>query len=111
MAKETVDDVLQGYNGTIFAYGQTGSGKTYTMMGPDLYDMKLRGIAPRCNSYIFRTISQQKEEIEYTITCSMIEIYKETIRDLLNIEKTDLKIKENSRRGIYIDNLTEVCVV
>ena len=41
----------------------------------------------------------------------MIEIYKETIRDLLNIEKTDLKIKENSRRGIYIDNLTEVCVV
>lgn len=30
--KNTVDDVLQGYNGTIFAYGQTGSGKTYTMM-------------------------------------------------------------------------------
>lgn len=30
--KETVDDVLNGYNGTIFAYGQTGSGKTYTMM-------------------------------------------------------------------------------
>lgn len=30
--KETVADVLNGYNGTIFAYGQTGSGKTYTMM-------------------------------------------------------------------------------
>lgn len=30
--KNTVDDVLNGYNGTIFAYGQTGSGKTYTMM-------------------------------------------------------------------------------
>ena len=30
--KGTVDDVLQGYNGTIFAYGQTGSGKTYTLM-------------------------------------------------------------------------------
>ena len=30
--KNTVEDVLQGYNGTIFAYGQTGSGKTYTMM-------------------------------------------------------------------------------
>jgi type II secretory ATPase GspE/PulE/Tfp pilus assembly ATPase PilB-like protein len=28
-----VDDVIQGYNGTIFAYGQTGSGKTHTMMG------------------------------------------------------------------------------
>jgi type II secretory ATPase GspE/PulE/Tfp pilus assembly ATPase PilB-like protein len=28
-----VEDVIEGYNGTIFAYGQTGSGKTYTMMG------------------------------------------------------------------------------
>lgn len=30
--KETVNDVINGYNGTIFAYGQTGSGKTFTMM-------------------------------------------------------------------------------
>merc|ERR1712110_429068 len=27
-AKQTIEDVLNGYNGTIFAYGQTGSGKT-----------------------------------------------------------------------------------
>lgn len=26
-----VDNVLEGYNGTIFAYGQTGCGKTFTM--------------------------------------------------------------------------------
>jgi kinesin family protein 5 len=31
-ALQIVDDVMKGYNGTIFAYGQTGSGKTYTMM-------------------------------------------------------------------------------
>ena len=31
-----VENVLDGYNGTIFAYGQTGCGKTFTMMGiPD----------------------------------------------------------------------------
>jgi len=28
-----VENVLEGYNGTIFAYGQTGCGKTYTMTG------------------------------------------------------------------------------
>jgi kinesin family protein 3/17 len=28
-----VENVLDGYNGTIFAYGQTGCGKTHTMMG------------------------------------------------------------------------------
>jgi kinesin family protein 5 len=31
-----VDELLQGYNGTILAYGQTGSGKTYTMQGLSL---------------------------------------------------------------------------
>lgn len=28
-----VDNVIKGFNCTIFAYGQTGSGKTYTMFG------------------------------------------------------------------------------
>ena len=32
-SKDIVDNVIQGYNGTIFAYGQTGSGKTYTIVG------------------------------------------------------------------------------
>ena len=30
-AYHIVQDVLTGYNGTIFAYGQTSSGKTHTM--------------------------------------------------------------------------------
>ncbi|RUS14661.1 kinesin-II 95 kDa subunit-like protein [Jimgerdemannia flammicorona] len=30
--KSIVDDVVGGYNGTVFAYGQTGSGKTFSMM-------------------------------------------------------------------------------
>ena len=28
-----VENVLAGYNSSIFAYGQTGAGKTYTMIG------------------------------------------------------------------------------
>jgi hypothetical protein len=28
-----VENVLLGYNGTIFAYGQTGCGKTHSMVG------------------------------------------------------------------------------
>jgi len=34
-AQPIVENVLEGYNGTIFAYGQSGSGKTHTMLGPD----------------------------------------------------------------------------
>ncbi len=34
-------------------------------------------------------------ENEFVLTCSMLEIYKETLYDLLSIHKADLKIKEN----------------
>ena len=37
----------------------------------------------------------------------MCEIYKEKIRDLLNLKKIDLKIHELIGRGIFIDGLTE----
>lgn len=46
-------NVLEGYNGTIFAYGQTGTGKTHTMAGIDSDkgdEQKVfeeRGIMPR----------------------------------------------------------------
>ena len=36
VGKPIVEEVLKGFNCTIFAYGQTGSGKTYTMFGNPL---------------------------------------------------------------------------
>ena len=46
VGKATVEDVLNGYNGTILAYGQTGTGKTHTMFGPNIYDDDKKGIIP-----------------------------------------------------------------
>ena len=46
LGRETIEDVLNGYNGTIFAYGQTGSGKTHTMYG-NIFDPELKGVIPR----------------------------------------------------------------
>jgi len=43
--KSTVDDILNGYNGTVFAYGQTGAGKSYTMMGTDIDNDEGRGVS------------------------------------------------------------------
>jgi hypothetical protein len=53
-AYDIVQDVLEGYNGTILAYGQTSTGKTYTMLGKenDLYGDH-RGIVPRAFEDIF----------------------------------------------------------
>lgn len=39
-ARQIIDSVLDGFNGTIFAYGQTSSGKTHTMQGPDINDVE-----------------------------------------------------------------------
>ena len=33
VVEASINDVLNGYNGTLFTYGPTGSGKTYTMFG------------------------------------------------------------------------------
>ena len=49
VGKEMVNDVLMGYNGTIFAYGPTGSGKTYTMFG-NVNDSTQKGIIPRVSN-------------------------------------------------------------
>lgn len=104
----TVSDVLEGYNGTIFAYGQTGSGKTHTMIG-NIYDPQMRGVIPRAISHIFQSASVAPLDIEFTLKCSMLEIYKEKLRDLLGTSAF-LKIKECPRRGVYVDGLSEVFV-
>jgi len=46
-AKDVIQNVLEGYSGTIMAYGQTGAGKTFTMSGSP-NDYKYRGLIPRC---------------------------------------------------------------
>lgn len=68
-----VDNVLDGYNGTIFAYGQTGCGKTHTMMGSNESE-ESRGIIPRTFSQIV-TITKNDTGKTHLIRCSFLEIY------------------------------------
>eukprot|EP00485_Elphidium_margaritaceum_P006839 CAMPEP_0202698456 /NCGR_PEP_ID=MMETSP1385-20130828/11734_1 /ASSEMBLY_ACC=CAM_ASM_000861 /TAXON_ID=933848 /ORGANISM="Elphidium margaritaceum" /LENGTH=697 /DNA_ID=CAMNT_0049355179 /DNA_START=21 /DNA_END=2111 /DNA_ORIENTATION=- len=85
LAKPLVDQVMKGYNCTIFAFGQTGSGKTYTMFGPDSYSrVENLGIIPRSVDYLFSSLSEAKDVVNYQVSLSVLEIYKEQIRDLLN---------------------------
>lgn len=110
VARPTIEDVLRGYNGTIFTYGQSGSGKTFTMYGSDLYNDQYKGIIPRTISDIFSYIhSEQGEDVKFELKFSMLQIYKENIYDLLNpdMKYTDLKIKEHPKKGIYVTNLSE----
>ncbi|CAI2312259.1 unnamed protein product [Caenorhabditis sp. 36 PRJEB53466] len=80
-AYHIVQDVLSGYNGTVFAYGQTSSGKTHTMEGV-IGDGNLSGIIPRIVADIFNHIYNMDQDLQFHIKVSYYEIYNEKIRDL-----------------------------
>eukprot|EP01135_Chromosphaera_perkinsii_P011910 Nk52_evm27s2531 gene=Nk52_evmTU27s2531 len=110
VAKPIVQDILKGYNGTVFAYGQTSSGKTYTMEGPDIYDEEHRGIIPRIAFDLFDSLALAPDCVEFSIKVSYLEIYMERIRDLLDVTKQNLQIHEDKVQGIYVKGCTEVYV-
>jgi kinesin family member 5 len=53
----------------------------------------MKGLLPRSVEAIFERISSSPNYLEFRIKVSMIEIYMEKIRDLLDPAKTDLKIR------------------
>jgi kinesin family protein 5 len=108
--RSTVDDILNGYNGTVFAYGQTGAGKSYTMMGSDIDDEAGRGVIPRIVQQVFASILASPSNIEYTVRVSYMEIYMERIRDLLMPQNDNLPVHEEKNRGVYVKGLLEVYV-
>ena len=110
IGKGIIKDVMNGYNGTLFSYGQTGSGKTYTMFGYDLHDDEFKGIIPRAACDIFTGWDLQTDVVEFAISCSMLEIYKENLRDLLADERIELKIKESPEKGIYVEGLRDMAI-
>uniref|UniRef100_A0A8H7NPD4 Kinesin-like protein n=1 Tax=Bionectria ochroleuca TaxID=29856 RepID=A0A8H7NPD4_BIOOC len=107
--RPTVDDILNGYNGTVFAYGQTGAGKSYTMMG-SIDDDEGRGVIPRIVEQIFASIMTSPSTIEYTVRVSYMEIYMERIRDLLAPQNDNLPVHEEKNRGVYVKGLLEIYV-
>nr|CAB3485849.1 unnamed protein product [Digitaria exilis] len=115
---QLVQSALDGYKVCIFAYGQTGSGKTYTMMGRPGVNQK--GLIPRSLEQIFKTSqSLESQGWEYSMQASMLEIYNETIRDLLapgrsnNFDMTPSKqytIKHDSHGNTTVSDLTIIDV-
>ncbi|XP_037518694.1 kinesin-like protein KIFC1 [Rhipicephalus sanguineus] len=82
---QLVQSALDGYHVCIFAYGQTGAGKTHTMEGPAgelALEDERRGLIPRALHQVFEEACKQPHWT-YDMVASFIEVYNETLRDLL----------------------------
>eukprot|EP00242_Pyramimonas_sp_CCMP2087_P003982 CAMPEP_0198214834 /NCGR_PEP_ID=MMETSP1445-20131203/44469_1 /TAXON_ID=36898 /ORGANISM="Pyramimonas sp., Strain CCMP2087" /LENGTH=657 /DNA_ID=CAMNT_0043890189 /DNA_START=574 /DNA_END=2543 /DNA_ORIENTATION=- len=105
-AKDAVMSTLEGYNATIIAYGPTSTGKTYTMEGGR--EGETRGIIPRAIDDIFDYIENDTSASrKYLVRAAYLQIYNEVISDLLKPERTNLTIREEKRRGIFVEGLSE----
>lgn len=115
-----LDEVIMGYNCTVFAYGQTGTGKTFTMEGERTADEEftweedpLAGIIPRTLHQIFEKLSENGTE--FSVKVSLLEIYNEELFDLLSPapdvgERLQMFDDPRNKRGVIIKGLEEVTV-
>ncbi|XP_068183185.1 kinesin-like protein KIF11 isoform X2 [Antennarius striatus] len=115
-----LDEVIMGYNCTVFAYGQTGTGKTFTMEGERSPNEQftweedpLAGIIPRTLHQIFEKLSDNGTE--FSVKVSLLEIYNEELFDLLSpsddvSERLLLFDDPRNKRGVVVKGLEEVTV-
>ncbi|XP_061357813.1 kinesin-like protein KIN-UA isoform X2 [Gastrolobium bilobum] len=95
VARPVVESVLDGYNGTIMAYGQTGTGKTYTLGRLGEEDTAARGIMVRAMEDIFADVSLETD----SVSVSYLQLYMETIQDLLDPTNDNITIVEDPKTG------------
>jgi kinesin family protein 5 len=116
LAVKSIDDFVNGFNGTLFAYGNSGSGKTYSIVGPDEITeflakdfnsvpeniQEMYGVLPRLTLRLFHSINEfTAQGATVCLNSAYIEIYNETITCLLN-GKENLKVQEIPKVGFSI---------
>ncbi|CAL5870177.1 uncharacterized protein PFLUO_LOCUS4412 [Penicillium psychrofluorescens] len=102
--RSLLDSVLDGYNATVFAYGATGCGKTHTITGT----AQQPGIIFLTMQELFERIEERKDEKTTEISLSYLEIYNETIRDLLvpGGVKGGLMLREDTNQSVSVAGLS-----
>uniref|UniRef100_A0A383V908 Kinesin-like protein n=1 Tax=Tetradesmus obliquus TaxID=3088 RepID=A0A383V908_TETOB len=93
MVRPVLDGFCKGFNGTVLAYGQTGSGKTYTMgTAAGRSDFSSRSgstaVIPWACRYVLQYVAAARSKYDISIKASLVEIYNETIQDLLSPNMT-----------------------
>ncbi|KAK5197726.1 tubulin-dependent ATPase kip3 [Exophiala xenobiotica] len=100
-----LDSVLDGYNATVFAYGATGCGKTHTITGT----VQQPGIIFLTMQELFEKVGELASDKVTEISLSYLEIYNETIRDLLvpgSGGRGGLMLREDANQTVSVAGLS-----
>ncbi|ROW02563.1 hypothetical protein VPNG_07867 [Cytospora leucostoma] len=142
--EDCVTAFTTGYNVSLLAYGQSGAGKSYTMgtSGPsEQDDLALMGVIPRAAIALFEKLDGpspksnpnrssmshiraparystqtpiRKEDKNWVLKATYVEIYNEQLRDLLlpeNIpahERSPVTIREDTKGNIILTGLRQL---
>eukprot|EP00040_Diaphanoeca_grandis_P017646 m.92413 g.92413 ORF g.92413 m.92413 type:complete len:934 (-) comp26544_c0_seq1:144-2945(-) len=99
-----IQSVIDGYNVCYLAYGQTGSGKTFTMMGPPDVP-ELAGVNRRAVNDLFN-LCKERTDHEFKIEINMVEIYNDTIYDVLAGHHDEpLRLKQMPDGSTVVDGM------
>ncbi|KUF95862.1 hypothetical protein AM588_10005726 [Phytophthora nicotianae] len=134
LARSIARSALDGIHGSIFAYGQTSSGKTYTMQGTGLRSRRMTlvqektveteedrrpedsdGLVQLAVKDLFDEMAR-RSDVEYLVRVSYLEVYNETVKDLLATGTTStgkrrdstVHIREHPVTGVFTDNSERV---
>ncbi|XP_048499237.1 kinesin-like protein KIN-1 isoform X4 [Beta vulgaris subsp. vulgaris] len=103
LALPIVQDAVNAINGTILTYGQ-GAGILKC-------DAERKGLIPRVIEGLFEMINSSHGATAYSVKLSMVEIYMEKVRDLFDMSKDNIQIKESKSQGIILSGVTEIPVL
>jgi len=106
LGDRVVQGVADGFHGCVFAYGQTGSGKSHTIFGRT---GEQRGLLPRICEELFSVL--EKDQAEYIVKLSYLEVYNEKLRDLLRpaaegASAPALEVRQHPSVGVFVEGLT-----
>ncbi|XP_047470842.1 kinesin-like protein Klp68D [Penaeus chinensis] len=105
--------VQEGYNATVFAYGQTGSGKTFTIGTDPCTAKEDEGLLQRAMHTILGDDSVQDENKGPDVpkpgylSLSFMEVYNETVFDLLAPTRVPLEVKAGKGGGVSAIGMVE----